>query len=67
VADRPLAAANLKINGQSMHMDLPGYPTEHLDSGGFSYGCSDRALTVQFQDMGALRRPPMTWKYKRQK
>ncbi len=58
------ATAELNLDGSIMRMDLPGYLTEHLYSGGYTYVCSDTQLTLRFRDMGTLPEP-MVWQYER--
>lgn len=67
ISETSHASAVLEINGQATHMDLPGYLTEHLYPGGYTYRCNETSLSLQFQDMGVLPGPAMTWDYKRQK
>ncbi len=58
------ATADLDLGGGGIHMDLPGYLTEHLYSGGYAYSCSDTQLTLRFHDLGVFP-APMVWEYER--
>lgn len=66
ISETSSATAELVMDGNPMHVDLPGYISEHLYSGGYGYSCSDAALTLRFRDMGTLSEP-MVWNYNRQK